>query len=157
MHWRLILEEYGRKIQYIPRVKNIAEDAISTFLSNGKPKSTHKYNYVAETLLEMYEVEEIPNGTFPFKFTTIEHYQRGYPGIKSKLLSTKCKKESVHGGQNLIKMVTHQDKIVITQKRSTLVPYVYPPSWTGSGGGNYSPTFILSQHNRSCTNCSKKC
>ena len=55
-HWRFILEEYGRKIKYIPMAKNIVEDAISTFLSNGKTKSTPKSNYVAETLLDMYGV-----------------------------------------------------------------------------------------------------
>ena len=54
--WRLIIEEYGRKIKYIPMAKNIVEDDISTFLSNGKPKSTPKSNYVAETLLDMYGV-----------------------------------------------------------------------------------------------------
>ena len=55
---------------------------MSRLLSNGQPKSTHESNYITETLLEMYEVEKLPDGTLPLKCTTINHYQRYYPGIK---------------------------------------------------------------------------
>ena len=58
---------------------------------NGQPKYTHKYNYIAETLLEMYDVKKIPNGTLPLKFTTIDHYQQEDPGINTKIQSKKYK------------------------------------------------------------------
>ena len=57
-----------------------------------KGKSTYESNYITETLLEMYHVEELLNGTSPLKFTTINHYQREYPGIEAKSKSTKYKK-----------------------------------------------------------------
>ena len=60
---------------------------MSRLPSNGQPKSTHESNYVTETLLENYYVEEILNGTFPPKFTYIDHYQWEHPGIKSKFKS----------------------------------------------------------------------
>ena len=45
-----------------------------------------------ETLLEMYDLEELLNGKFLLKFTTIDHYQREDPGMKDKLKSAKYKK-----------------------------------------------------------------
>ena len=47
---------------------------MSRLLSDGQPESTRDYKFVAEKWLEMYDVEEIPNGTSPLKFTTIDHY-----------------------------------------------------------------------------------
>ena len=69
-------------IQYTPGAKNILAGFISRLPSNIQPKSTHQSNYITETLLEMYEVEKLPDGTLPLKCTTINHYQRYYPGIK---------------------------------------------------------------------------
>ena len=89
LRWGLILEKYGPEIQYIPGTKNIIADAMPRIPSNGKPNSTHKSNYITETLLEIYDVKELTNGTFPLKFTTINHYQQEDPGIKSKLISAK--------------------------------------------------------------------
>ena len=60
---------------------------MSRLPSNGQPKSTHDSNYVTETLLEIYDVEELPNVKFPLKFTTIDHCQPEDPGIKSKFKS----------------------------------------------------------------------
>ena len=65
---------------------------MSRFLSNDQPKSTHKSNYITEIFLEMYDVEELINVTLPLKFTTINHYQREYPGIKSKLKAQNIKR-----------------------------------------------------------------
>ena len=46
-----------------------------------------------ETLLKMYDVGELPNGTLTHNFRTIDHYQREDPGIKAKLISTKYEKD----------------------------------------------------------------
>ena len=53
----LILESYEPYIQYILRAKNIVADSMSRLPSNGQPKFTHDYNYITETLLEIYYVE----------------------------------------------------------------------------------------------------
>ena len=57
-----------------------------------QPKSTDKSNYIAETLLEIYDVEELPDGTFTLKFITIDHYQMENPVIQAKLLCEKIEK-----------------------------------------------------------------
>ena len=62
---------------------------MSRLPSKKQPRSTHESNYVTETLLEMYGIEEIPNGIFPLKFTTINHYQWGNPCVQARLLSAK--------------------------------------------------------------------
>ena len=62
---------------------------MSRLTSSGQLKYTHDSNYITETLLKLYDVEEIPNGTLPLKFPTINYYQWEYPGIKSKLKSEK--------------------------------------------------------------------
>ena len=82
--WRILA---GYSIH--PRAKNIVADATSRFPSNGQPKSTHKSNYITKILLEIYDVEKLPNGTLPLKSTTIDHYQREYSGIKAKFKSAK--------------------------------------------------------------------
>ena len=66
---------------------------MSRLPSNGQPKSTHESNYITETLLEIYHVEELMNGEFPLKFTTINHYQWEYLSIKARLKIAKYKKD----------------------------------------------------------------
>ena len=109
-------EEYGYEIQYISVSKNIDSGDMSRLPSYRQLKSTHYSNHIAEILLKMYDVEELPNGTFPIKFTTINHYKQEYPGIKSKLPSTNYWKGSFLGGKNPITLLMCQDKIVVPQK-----------------------------------------
>ena len=54
---------------------------MSRIPSNGQPTYTHEYIYILEELLEMYDIEDLPNGTLPLKCTNIYHYQREYSGI----------------------------------------------------------------------------
>ena len=75
LRWRLILKEYGTEIQYIPGATNIVAHSMSRLPSKEQPKYTHKFNYIMEALLEIYNVEELPNGVSPLKFATIDHYQ----------------------------------------------------------------------------------
>ena len=76
-------------MKYIPRDKNIVADTMYKFSLYGQPKYKHKYNYTVETLLEMYGVEELPNGKFPLIFQNTNHYQWKYPGIKYELFHKK--------------------------------------------------------------------
>ena len=70
------------EIKYTPEAKITMTDSMYRLLSNRLPKSTHESNYIAETLLEMYDIKEIRNGKFLLKFTFINDYQWEYPGIK---------------------------------------------------------------------------
>ena len=77
--WILILEEYGLDIEYILGKKNIAADALSCLLNNGNQDTTHESTYTAETMSELYDIEEPPEGTFPLSFKIIDRYQREDP------------------------------------------------------------------------------
>ena len=55
-------------------------------------KYTQESNYIAEALLGMYDIEELPHGMLPLKFTTIDHYQQEDHVIRAKLLCAKYKK-----------------------------------------------------------------
>ena len=85
----------------------------------------HKSNYIMEPLLEMYDTEDLPNGTTPLKFKTIDQYQQEYPGTKPKFKSAKYLKGYFRGDRNSIDMVTYQDKIVIPQKLQKYVVHWY--------------------------------
>ena len=76
LRWRLILEEYGPGIEYITRKKNIVADALSRSPNNGNQDNTHKKKCTTETMRELYDIEELPEGTFPLYFNLTEHYQQ---------------------------------------------------------------------------------
>ena len=61
---------------------------MSRLTSDGKPKSIHESNDAAVIFLEIYDVEQIPNGTFPLKSRTINNYQWEDLFMQYKLLST---------------------------------------------------------------------
>ena len=44
--WRLILEEYGSKAEYIQGKKTIVADALSLLLNDDHKKNTHEPNYL---------------------------------------------------------------------------------------------------------------
>ena len=43
--WRLLVEEYGTDIEYLPGNKNIAADALSQLHSNVNQHTTHESTY----------------------------------------------------------------------------------------------------------------
>ena len=57
---RLILEEYGPDIEYIKGEKNIAANVLSCLSNNGNQETTHEKMYTTETMLELYDIEELP-------------------------------------------------------------------------------------------------
>ena len=55
---------------------NIAADALSQFPNNVNQETTHETTYTTETMLEIYDIEELPEGTFPLSFNPIDLYQQ---------------------------------------------------------------------------------
>ena len=45
LRWRLKLEDYGQKIEYIQGTKNIMADTLSIFPNNGHQETTQDSNY----------------------------------------------------------------------------------------------------------------
>ena len=60
---------------------------------DGKPKYIHESYYIAETFIKICNIEELPDGILPLKFTTIRHYQWEYYGIHAKILCKNIFKE----------------------------------------------------------------
>ena len=79
LRWRLILEEYGPDIDYIPGAKNIAIYALSRLPNNVNQETTHESTYTMEKMSELYDTEELPEGTFPLSLKPVDRYQREYP------------------------------------------------------------------------------
>ena len=85
LRWRLILEEYSPDIEYIKDEKNIATDALSRLPNNGNQESIHEKMYTTETMSELYDIKELPEGTFSLSFNLINHYQWEEPSPTEKL------------------------------------------------------------------------
>ena len=79
-----LLEEYGPDIYYILGEKNIATDALSWWPNNGKQETTHESTYTKETMSELYDINEIPYGTFPLSFKLIYRYNQEAPLLLEK-------------------------------------------------------------------------
>ena len=65
---------------------------------------------------EIYDIEELPEGTFPLSFNIIHRYQREDPFLMEELNGKKHQKGSFYGGWNTILLITYKNKIVIPQK-----------------------------------------
>ena len=79
LRWRLILEEYGPDIEYIPGKKNIASDVLSQLPKNWNQDTTHGSTYTTETMSELNKNEELSYGKFPLSFRIIDRYHWEYP------------------------------------------------------------------------------
>ena len=75
LQWRLILEEYSPDIEYITGKKNIDADALSQLPINVNQETTHESTYTTETISELYNIEELPESTFPISLNIIDRYQ----------------------------------------------------------------------------------
>ena len=64
---------------------------------------------------EIYNIEELPEGSFPLSFKLIDRYQQEDTILTEKLKCAEYIKGSFRGGQNTIKIVTFNNKIVIAQ------------------------------------------
>ena len=84
LRWRLILE-YGPYIEYIQGEKNIAADALSQLPNNLNQETTHDSTYKTETILWIFNIEDIPEGKFSLYLKLIERYQQEYPILTEKL------------------------------------------------------------------------
>ena len=67
-------------------------------------------------MLELYDIKEIPDGTFPLSFNIIYRYQQEDPLQMETLNCTEHQKVYLCGIRNIIKLVTCKDTIVIPQQ-----------------------------------------
>ena len=64
-------------------------------------------------MLELYDIEELFEGTFPLYFNLIDLYQQEDPIPTEKLKCAEYSTGSFRGCRSTIKFVTHKYKIVI--------------------------------------------
>ena len=74
------------EIEYIQGEKNIVADELSRLPTNGNQNTTYESIYTTETMSELYDIDELPEGTFPISFNTIYRYQQGDPIISKQNL-----------------------------------------------------------------------
>ena len=72
--------------------------------------------YTTETISELYDIKELPEGTFTLKFKLIDLYKRDDPFLIEKLKYTKYQKGYFCRSCNTIKLATYKEKIDIPQK-----------------------------------------
>ena len=65
---------------------------------------------------ELYNIDELPEVTFPLSPNIIDHYLREYPVLTEKLNYAEYQRGSFCGGRNTIKTFTYKSKIVILHK-----------------------------------------
>ena len=58
---------------------------------------------------ELYDIEELPESTFPLSLKLIDRYQQEDPILTEKLKCAEYSKGSFRGGINTIKLVTYKD------------------------------------------------
>ena len=59
---------------------------------------------------ELYDIDELIDGSFYLSFNLIYRYHREYPFPTEKLKCAKYQKGSFRGGLNTIGIVTYEDK-----------------------------------------------
>ena len=89
---------------------------LSRLSNNGNKETTYEATYTTETMLELYYIVELPEGTFPLSFNLIDRYQREDPFLTEKLKCVEYKKGYFCGGRSTIDIITYKDKIVTPQK-----------------------------------------
>ena len=121
MRWRLICEEFGATLKYIPGSHNIVADSLSRLGLEPSLKSEPNFevmeNPAFRLLHEAFSVDDIPPDAFPLRLKLIE-YEQG----KDKSLITKARKSSsysIHsfrGGGKERKLIVKNGRIVVPTK-----------------------------------------
>ena len=76
LRWRLIIEYHSPDIEYIPGNKNIIAEALSQLPNNGNKNTTDESTYTTKIVSELYDIDELPEGTFTLSFKLKDRYQQ---------------------------------------------------------------------------------
>ena len=127
MRWRLILEEFGPELIYVPGANNDAADALSCLESS--PSSSPPPSEMAEHF--GFDDEDLPPDTFPLTYKLLMQHQ-----LQDKELMDKAEANNGYalsifqGGGKQRTLITKQGKIVIPTKlsnNSTTIKNSKPP------------------------------
>ena len=118
MRWRLILEEYGPEILYLPGHKNVVADALSRL--NLKPSSQEAK--VTHTNLSMAELfgqtkSDLPSEIYPLKYSTLQRAQQQDKRLHRVLNASdnQYRFTTFRGGGTSHTLICHNGKIVVQE------------------------------------------
>ena len=79
-------------------------------------ENTHETTYKTENMPELYDIEEMPEGTFPLYFNLIDRYHQEDPFLTEELKWAEFTKGYFRVGRSTIDLITYKYKRVIPQK-----------------------------------------
>ena len=111
MRWRLILEEYGPELLYIPGDKNIVADALSRLNFNKNSNVTDQLN-MAENFNNLSN--DLMKDVYPVKHATILKEQQSDKNLHRLVkTSDNFKFKVFRGGETERTLICYKDKIVV--------------------------------------------
>ena len=78
--------------------------------------TTHESAYTMETMSELYDIKELPKGTFTLSFKTYRHLSAQRSLTNKKLNCAEYTKCYFSGGWNTIEIVMYNGRILTSQK-----------------------------------------
>jgi len=110
MRWRLIIEEFGPELIYVPGNKNVVADALSRIDSDDS-----RNNGLSDDNLDALVTTEVPEDIFPLTFKLISEHQNLDKPLLQKIRE-KAPHYAIniyHGGGKTRELVTYKGKIFI--------------------------------------------
>jgi transposase InsO family protein len=112
MRWRLILEEYGPEILYIPGKKNVVADALSRLDIDAPPTSADLF-YTNSEFFGITKDQVPPEHIFPLRLKLIHEYQTLDDELLAKAKQGIYTSRTFRGGGKPIPLIVHNDRIVV--------------------------------------------
>jgi RNase H-like domain found in reverse transcriptase/Reverse transcriptase (RNA-dependent DNA polymerase)/Integrase zinc binding domain len=114
LRWRLILEEFGPDLLYVPGKKNIVADALSRlpFKEYLQPADPEMHQLTLAELFGGSKVD-LPSHIYPLKFSTIYKAQKADKYLQRHSGSDKFHFNTFRGGDNTHTLICHKGKIVV--------------------------------------------
>ena len=78
-------------IEYNQGKTNKVVDVLSKFITDGNQNTTQESNYIRESMSELLDTNEIPEGAFDIKFNIVHQYQRNNYELTAKNICEKYK------------------------------------------------------------------
>ena len=104
MRWRLIIEEFGPELKYIPK-KNVVADTLSRLEKSDNQEILN----ISE--LYSYDDKDLPDSAYPIRYHNISKEQETDAKLKQKLVSHKgYTLETFRGGDKYHRLISQNNR-----------------------------------------------